>query len=234
MTKLRRTPRFRVFDILFETFSLYVSFLQQLLLIKRMYRQLLISIGSVFVSLLFVSQSLVAQDKPEETLKDTVEAVIEVMYQADESANLEDLRNQVLEVLERSFSFDVLVRRTLGRNWARLDESQQKQIIELATELMIHTYTKEFQTGARPTVTFKKPLELSANKIEISSVLSLPDNKINLSYRLARLESGWQVYDLIVEGVSIVSNYRKQFDAHFLKKDGDQLIDQLEAKLEAL
>ena len=176
----------------------------------------------------------VAEDKPEVKLQATVEAVIDVMYQADESVSLEQLREQVLAVLEQSFSFEVLVRRTLGRNWARLNEDQQRQIIALATELMIHTYTKEFQTGVKPTVAFEKPLELSANKIEISSVLSLPDNKINLSYRLARLESGWQVYDLIVEGVSIVSNYRKQFDAHFLKKGGDELIDQLEAKLEAL
>ena len=189
---------------------------------------------SVLFSFCLISLPLSGQEKPEEKLQATVEAVIDVMYQADDSVSLEDLRNQVLEVLEQSFSFDVLVRRTLGRNWARLNEDQQKQIIDLATELMIHTYTKEFQTGAKPTVTFKKPLELSANKIEISSVLSLPDNKINLSYRLARLESGWQVYDLIVEGVSIVSNYRKQFDAHFLKKGGDELIDQLEAKLEAL
>ena len=199
-----------------------------------MHRPLLNQIRTFLLSLLFVSQSLVAQEKPEEQLKATVKAVIDVMYQADDSVSLEELRDQVLAVLEQSFSFDVLVRRTLGRNWDKLNESQQQQIIQLATELMIHTYTKEFQKGKRPTVTFDKPLELSANKIEISSVVALTDNKINLSYRLARLESGWQVYDLIVEGVSIVSNYRKQFDAHFLKKDGDELIDQLEAKLEAL
>ena len=199
-----------------------------------MHRTLLTQIGSLFVSLLLVSQPLAAQEKPEEKLKATVEGVIDVMYQADDSVSLEELRDQVLAVLEQSFSFDVLVRRTLGRNWAKLNESQQQQIIQLATELMIHTYTKEFQKGERPTVTFKKPLELSPNRLEISSVVALTDNKINLSYRLARLESGWQVYDLIVEGVSIVSNYRKQFDAHFLKKGGDELIDQLEAKLEAL
>jgi len=188
----------------------------------------------VLLSSILISIPLFGQDKPEEKLQATVEAVIDVMYQADDSMSVEQLRTQVLEALEQSFSFDVLVRRTLGRNWAKLSEDQQKQIIDLATELMIHTYTKEFKKGVRPTVSFEKPLELSANKIEISSVLTLPDNKINLSYRLARLESGWQVYDLLVEGVSIVSNYRKQFDSHFLKKGGDELIDQLENKLEAL
>lgn len=196
--------------------------------------KLLIRAASALLSLHLATSHLIAEEKPEVKLQATVEAVIDVMYQSDASTSVEELRERVLAVLEQSFSFDVLVRRTLGRNWARLNESQQQQVIALATELMIHTYTKEFRTGEKPTVSFEKPLELSANKIEISSVLSLPDNKINLSYRLARLESGWQVYDLIVEGVSIVSNYRKQFDEHFLRKGGDELIDQLEAKLEAL
>ena len=181
-----------------------------------------------------VFSSLSAQDKPEERLQATIEGVIDVLYQADKSVTVEQMRDQVLAVLEQSFSFEVLVRRTLGRNWTKLDPEQQRQIVVLATDLMIHSYTREFKQGVRPTVSFSKPLELTKNKIEISSVLALPDNKINLAYRLARLESGWQVYDLLVEGVSIVSNYRKQFDAHFLKKGGDELIDQLEAKLEAL
>ena len=181
----------------------------------------------------FLCAPLIAEEQPEVKLQKTIEEVIDVLYQEVE-VTVEEKRDQVLAVLEKSFSFDVLVRRTLGRNWQKLDEPQQKQIVTLATDLMIHSYTREFNKGVRPTVTFQKPLELSKNKIEISSVLALPDNKINLSYRLARLESGWQVYDLIVEGVSLVSNYRKQFDAHFLKQDGDALIDKLEAKLDAL
>ena len=188
----------------------------------------------LFASLLCLSSVLSAEEKPEEKLKSTIESVIDVLYQSGESISLEQKRNQVLAVLEQSFSFDIIIRRTLGRNWQKLNAQQQQQVVTLATDLMIHSYTREFHNGARPTVAFKKPLELSKNKLEISSVLSLPDNKINLSYRLARLESGWQVYDLLVEGVSLVSNYRKQFDAHFQKKDADALIIQLEEKLAAL
>ena len=139
-----------------------------------MKRHLLFNSCLILLNLCLISLPLSGQDKPEEKLQSTVEAVIDVMYQADDSVTIEQLRSQVLEVLERSFSFEVLVRRTLGRNWDKLSESQQKQIIVLATELMIHTYTKEFKEGVRPTVSFEKPLELSANKIEISSVLSLP------------------------------------------------------------
>ncbi|MCB1122625.1 MAG: ABC transporter substrate-binding protein [Verrucomicrobiae bacterium] len=175
-----------------------------------------------------------AEEHPEEKLKATIEKVIDVLYQADDSMTLEQKRNAIIGVLDQSFSFDVLVRRTLGRNWDRLTAEQQKKILSLATDLLIYSYTKEFHKGARPEITFEKPLELAPNKIEISSVVSLSDKKVNLAYRLARLESGWQVYDLLVEGVSLVSNYRKQFDAHFLKKDGAALIAQLEEKLDSL
>lgn len=178
--------------------------------------------------------SLFGEETPEEKLKNTIEAVIDVLYQADPAVTIGTKRDQVLRVLNRNFSFDVIVRRTLGRNWEKLNADQQQKIVSLATDLMIHSYTREFREGVRPTVEFQKPLELSKNKLEISSVLSLPDHKINLAYRLARLESGWQVYDVLVEGVSLVSNYRKQFDAHFQKKGGDELIDQLEEKLAGL
>lgn len=177
---------------------------------------------------------LQSAEPPEVQLKNTIEGLIEVLYKVDDSVSLEAKRAEVLTVLDQSFSFDVIIRRTLGRNWEKLSPDQRRQIVTLATDLLIHSYTREFTTGRKPTVAFQKPLELSKNKIEIGSVLSLEDQNINLTYRLAKLESGWQVYDLIVEGVSLVSNYRKQFDAHFQKKNGDELIDQLEAKLAAL
>ena len=180
---------------------------------------------------ILIESNLFGEDNPEDKLKETIEAVIDVLYQADGNVTIEEKRDKVLAVLDRSFSFDVLVRRTLGRNWRKLDERQQQEIVRLATDLMIYSYTREFTTGERPRVDFKKPLELAKNKIEISSVFSLSDTKINVAYRLARLESGWQVYDLIVEGISMVSNYRKQFDAHFLKGNGDELIDHLETTL---
>lgn len=178
--------------------------------------------------------ALQSAEPPEVQLKKTIEGLIDVLYKVDDSVSLEAKRVEVLTVLDQSFSFDVIIRRTLGRNWEKLSSDQQNQIVTLATDLLIHSYTREFTTGRKPTVAFQKPLELSKNKIEIPSVLSLEDHNINLTYRLAKLESGWQVYDLIVEGVSLVSNYRKQFDAHFQKKNGAELIDQLEVKLDAL
>ncbi len=73
---------------------------------------------------------------------------------------------------------------------------------------------------------------MSSSKIEIDSIVLLNESKINISYRLANIKGrGWQVYDVLVEGVSMVSNYRKQFDEHFLKKSASDLIELLKSKL---
>ena len=72
----------------------------------------------------------------------------------------------------------------------------------------------------------------SKSKIEIASKVLLNGNEVNLSYRLANIKDrGWQVYDVLVEGVNMVSNYRKQFDEHFQRKSAADLIDLLKNKL---
>ena len=118
------------------------------------------------------------------------------------------------------------------RNWKLLDETQQKQVSSLVTELVLQAYTKELQDGPKPVLTFNEPEVLSKSKIEIDSTAVLNGKKVNLSYRLANIRGrGWQVYDVLVEGISMVSNYRKQFDEHFLTKSASDLISLLKDKL---
>ena len=121
---------------------------------QKQFPSTLIWILSVFLAL---GSVLSAEESPEIKLQKTLEAVIDVLYQPG-NVSVEEKRNQLFEVLERSFSFEVLVRRTLGRNWDKLNAEQQKKIVSLATDLMIHSYTKEFNKGIRPTVSIGKPV----------------------------------------------------------------------------
>ena len=113
-----------------------------------------------------------------------------------------------------------------------MDDNQQKQVSSLVTDLVLQAYTKELQDGPKPVFTFNEPEVLSKSKIEIDSTAELNGNKVNLSYRLANIRGrGWQVYDVLVEGISMVSNYRKQFDEHFQTKSAIELISLLKDKL---
>jgi phospholipid transport system substrate-binding protein len=141
-------------------------------------------------------------------------------------------KDQIIGILNQQFSFDVIIQRSLGRNWNKLNDSQKDQVYTLITDLVLQSYTQELQDGPRPELTFYEPKVITSSKIEIESIVLLDESKINISYRLANIKDrGWQVYDVLVEGISMVSNYRKQFDEHFLKKSASELIDLLKTKL---
>lgn len=172
-----------------------------------------------------------AEKSPSELLKESVSEVLDVLH-STEAQSVEEKRAKVLDLLESRFSFDIIIRRALGRNWNKLDEQQQERITVLITDLLIRAYTRELESGLRPQINFTKTEELSPNKIEVTSTVTYRDSLVTVSYRLAKITNrGWQIYDVLVEGVSMVSNYRKQFDDHFQTKSAEALLKLLEAKL---
>lgn len=180
----------------------------------------------------FSSLGAASHDEPKQALESTIEELIDVLHANEETLSFEAKRDQIVAILNKDFSFDIIIQRALGRNWNKLDDAQKEQVTLLITDLVLKAYIKELKDGPRPKVRYSKPKTLSSSKIEIPSKVELNGTEVNLSYRLANLKDrGWQVYDVLVEGVSMVSNYRKQFDEHFQKKTAVDLIELLKEKL---
>ena len=194
-----------------------------------------LKLAVMLVSLLAMGSSLRSNDELEASksaLESTIYELLEVLHANNVQLPYDAKREEIISILDRQFSFDVIIQRALGRNWKLLDDNQQKQVSSLVTDLVLQAYTKELQDGPKPVFTFNEPEVLSKSKIEIDSTAELNGNKVNLSYRLANIRGrGWQVYDVLVEGISMVSNYRKQFDEHFQTKSASDLINLLKDKL---
>ena len=194
-----------------------------------------LKLAVMLVSLLAMGSSLRSDDEleaPKSALESTIYELLEVLHANNVQLPYDAKREEIISILDRQFSFDVIIQRALGRNWKLLDDNQQKQVSSLVTDLVLQAYTKELQDGPKPVFTFNEPEVLSKSKIEIDSTAELNGNKVNLSYRLANIRGrGWQVYDVLVEGISMVSNYRKQFDEHFQTKSASDLINLLKDKL---
>jgi len=171
-------------------------------------------------------------DETKVALESTLNQLLDVLHANHRTAPYSVKKDQIIGILNQQFSFDVIIQRSLGRNWNKLNDSQKDQVYALITDLVLQSYTRELQDGPRPQLTFYEPKVITSSKIEIESLVLLNESKINISYRMANIKDrGWQVYDVLVEGVSMVSNYRKQFEEHFLKKSASELIDLLKSKL---
>jgi phospholipid transport system substrate-binding protein len=127
---------------------------------------------------------------------------------------------RVRPVLERYFSFDRLTSSAVGPAWKDFTPAQQQRAIVLFTEIIIRSYAQKFEPGDRPKITYGKPVEIDTARRELPTTITYAGKNYAVAYRVRSLPEGWRIYDVNIEGVSMVSNYRAQFDPIAQKKDG--------------
>ena len=174
-----------------------------------------------------------AQSAECEKLAATMAAALDVVY-LDEYQDYTSQERQVAvrEVLESNYDLEVIIRRAMARNWKLLTEEQQVQVRDLIDRLIVKSFVEGIEGKARPMLTCDHVVEVTDKRMEIPVVISFPGGQsYNVLYRFGRLKTGWQIYDIVAEDISIVSNYRQQFDDHFRKQNGAQLIEKLEKLL---
>lgn len=179
---------------------------------------------------LFATSPLRAEDDPAPALLATINSVVDlVVGQPPEviQQRLPDIRARMSD----KFAIDVLVRRAFGRNWQQLSADQQAKLVDLLGLLIIRTYAMQLSSGERPVITITASREIDAGHREITSTVAFQGDTINVVYRLGLSKGDWKVYDVLAEGVSVVGNYRQQFDSFFQKGTAADLIGMIEEKL---
>lgn len=150
----------------------------------------------------------------ENFLKKSVGEVVDV---AKKSNNTETLAAGVRPILLKTISFDAMTRRAVGPGWRQFSEPEKKEAIALFTTLIIRTYSSKFTPGELPDVVYKAATETAPGRVEVSSTTLYKGSRYEVVYRLEQPEGkGWRVTDVVIEGVSMIANYRGQFDAQFV------------------
>ena len=175
-----------------------------------------------------------AQQAEVAKLEATTKDVLDVLYGNDSNDyTYEEQIVAVRTILERDYDLMVLMRRALARNWNLLSAEEQVQVKELVTQLIVKAFVDGVQGSQRPAIVYGEPIMITDKRFEVPSVVTFSDGKVfNLVYRFGRLKTGWQIYDILAEDISMVANYRQQFDDHFRKGTGAKLIEKLEELLE--
>jgi phospholipid transport system substrate-binding protein len=180
------------------------------------------------IGLLAACPSILAQDGPfaEKLLKKNQEAVFAILQKQDLT---QELKNQkIIEIITPMFDFPLMAKLTLGRKyWPGLTPEQKERFTQLFIDRLrtsylarITLYTDE-KVRYRPSVSIKQ-------KIHIPTELVSKDKTISILYKFHESDSSWKIYDLEIQGVSIIRSYRSQFQQ--ILKSGT--IDDLLAKLE--
>ncbi len=178
---------------------------------------------------LLLSQTVIAGDATtvQELIKCKLDAVTQVLQKKDLA---QDTKNkEILEIVMPIFDFSLMAKLTLGKKyWPGLSEEKKDRFTELFVKRLKNSYLEKLTLySGDEKIVFKDPVSIK-KKIHIPTELISQDNKISMLYKLYKSKNNWKIYDIEVEGVSIVQTYRSQFDQVLQSGSIDDLLLKLE------
>ena len=170
---------------------------------------------------------------PKETVETGVNKLLKTLGDPAFKAKPEDERIAIIGAeIETVFDFKELSRRTLGKHWKKMSAGQRKEFVELFKELLQGVYADRLLAYSDQKVIFDKEIMLKKGRAEVQSYLQTSDSKkIPLFYRMTDKSGSWKVYDIIIEGVSMVKNYRTQSREILAKNSPEKLLEILRDKV---
>jgi phospholipid transport system substrate-binding protein len=147
--------------------------------------------------------------------------------------SLRERRAEILTIVDEYFDFREMAKRSLGRPWKDQSPEKQREFVALFKELLFHNYVGKVETytGTNERIVYDEEKIEGDHALVMTRVLGYKNTDVQLNYRLFNHEGQWRVYDVVVEGVSLIDNYRGQFNSIIANKSFDALIDQLKKKV---
>lgn len=153
-----------------------------------------------------------AGNEPLIQIRDSVDEIVRILQREDLQGleKRQERRQQVLKVVRTMFDFKTMARSALARDWNERTTAEQEEFVGLFSRLVEHRYIGKIDDYSGQTVVFTKQL-VSGDKAIIYSALNDKDTQIPMVYKLRLDGSRWVVYDMQIENVSLVVNYRRDF-----------------------
>ncbi len=175
--------------------------------------------------------------EPDVLIKDTVRDVLSIVKQ-DKDIQAGN-QKKILELVDAKvlphFNFTRMTQLAVGKHWRSASPEQKQTLVTEFRNLLVRTYTKAFTVYRDQTVEVK-PVKMAANATEVTVktvILKPGEPDIPVNYDLEKTADGWKAFDLSIEGVSLVSNYRSTFSEQIQQSGIDGLIKTLVEKNQA-
>ena len=182
---------------------------------------------AVLFTLIF-SQAAVADDKKnaEKVLKVKLEQVISILEKKD--FNKEEKKKEIVKIVTPMFNFSLMSKLTLGKkNWQNITKKQKEKFTDLFTKRLKESYLDKMLLYTDEKIEYKDPVQVG-KKVQIPTILTSKNNKISMRYKLYKSKHGWKIYDIEIQGVSLITTYRSQFNEILKTKTFDDLLAKLE------
>jgi phospholipid transport system substrate-binding protein len=182
--------------------------------------------------LLLISTEFVIAGPAGEQVKQTVDRVVAIV--ADPAlkgeAKQQERRRKLKEILYARFDFNEMAKRSLGSHWQKRTPEEQKEFVQLFTEVLESAYLDKLESYKGEKVRYLNERQ-EADFAEVSTkVIDGKGEELSLNYRLHSVNGDWKVTDVVVENISLVNNYRAQFNRVLAKSSYGELVQAMKQK----
>jgi len=186
------------------------------------------------ISIFLTIPMTVTAGEPTDKIKAVSDKLIAIVFDNSLKApEMKDKREQmVFEIVDGLFNWEEFSRRALARHWGKRTENEKKEFISLFRQLVERTYMdKAGQYSGGKVVFLDEKIEGDYGNVS-TQVLTSAGTQIPVEYRVIKKDGVWWVYDVNIEGVSLVNNYRSQFNNILIKSSFEDLLNRLKENIE--
>ena len=178
----------------------------------------------------------VAAGAPSDQLKAQIDRVLKLLDDPElkKETRAKDRRTAVRKVANEIFDFNETARRSLGRHWQSRTPAERDEFVQLFSDLLERSYISRVELYGGEKIQFAgDSIEGDQAKVQ-TRLVTKGGSEIPIEYRMHRKGDRWLVYDVIIEGVSLVSNYRTQFNKIIQTSSYQELVRKMKTKQEEL
>jgi len=186
----------------------------------------------LFSAMLFLASQAFAA--PTDEVKKTVDEVVRIVADKEMKKNDQKRRQSLKKAISQIFDYTEMAQRSLGKHWKDRTPAEKKQFSDLFATLLENSYAGKIESYNNEKIVYIKE-NVDGDHAEVKSkVVTTKRDEFTLDYRLINKSGKWVVYDVVIEGVSLVSNYRSQFNRIVTANGYPELVRKLQGKSEEL
>jgi phospholipid transport system substrate-binding protein len=171
-----------------------------------------------------------------EDVRKTVDEVVRIVSDKElkKPQNEQKRRKALKAAIGKIFDHAEMAKRSMGQNWKELTPVQQKEFTDLFATLLESSYAGKIESYNNEKIIYLKEIE-DGDYAEVKSrIVTARHDEFSLDYRLMREGDRWKVYDIVIEGVSLVSNYRSQFNKIIKAQGYQELVKKMKSRKDDL
>jgi phospholipid transport system substrate-binding protein len=188
---------------------------------------------AVLISFSVLFSTAASASQATNAIKITIDQVIQLLkneeFQTDSDAKKAELR----KIINPRFSYKQMSMRSLAKHWNGKTDDEKKEFISLFSKLLENSYATKLASYSNEKINYGEEI-IKGKYAMVKTKIVRSDGVINVDYKLIQEQGDWKVYDFVIEGVSMIKNYRSQFNRIIKKDSYDTLKQKLRDKIKGL